>query len=382
MAKRSGSRACAVSNVVTFCVSQRSADLSSHLNADFPLVLMDYRVRMVSSEGRAGDFDTLNETGIGTGPFQLVSLDAEGTTVLAANPAYWEGPPGVDQVEIIAIPDTEARVQALLAGQIDLVREINPQQIAVFEDRAGFTVQTFPTGNWNPLVMRTDTAPFDDVRVRRALRLLADREAIIQTIFGEGGATVACDTPVWPGDAYYAELDCARDLDEARRLLTEAGYPDGLEVDLYAADVESTMVQLAQVYQAQAAEAGVTVNVRMVPSDGYWSTTWMNRAFVAGNWGQRPADQILNEAFRSGANWNETFWNRPEFDALLDEARRTADFDERAAIYREIQEMLLDEGGAFIPFFHNQVRAFNAALGGLEPVHDFTIRWHTITKSE
>lgn len=350
-------------------------------HADFPLMLMDYVVRMVSSEGRENDIDSLNETGIGTGAYKLVSLDAEGTTVLTANPDHWEGPPGADRVEVIAIPDSEARVQALLAGQIDLVRRINPQQRSLFEGRPGFQVQTFPTGNWNPLIMRTDTPPFDDARVRKALRLLADREAMIRTILGEGGGTVGCDTPVWPGDPYYTDLGCRRNIPAARRLLAEAGYADGLEVDLFTADVTAIMVQVAQIYQSQAADAGVTVNIRMVPSDGYWTTTWMKRPFVAGNWAQRPADQILNEAFRSQATWNETYWNRADFDAALDEARRTPDFAQRKALYAKIQRLLYEEGGAFVPFFHNQVRVFSDKLGNVVPIHDFFVRWHQVTKS-
>ena len=352
-------------------------------HADFPVLLTQYLVRVVSSEGREDDIDAVYDSGIGTGPFMLRSLDVEGTTVLQANPDYWEGPPGVDVVEVIAIPDAEARMQALLAGQLDLVRWVSPQQLTLFDGRPGFEVQTFPTGDFSPLVMRTDTPPFDDVRVRRALRILADREAMARTVLGEAGGEIACDTPVWPGDPYHVEIACPRDVEEARRLLSAAGYPDGLEVDLYTADILPAMVATAQVYQSQAAEAGVTVNIHMAPSDGYWSTTWMQRPFVGGTWAQRAAaDTILNEAYRSDARFNETFWNRPDFDALLDQARMTADFEERRAVYGEIQRILFEDGGAFIPFFPNRVRAYSDRVSGVQPVHDFFLRWHQITKSE
>ena len=351
-------------------------------HADLPVLLMHYLARVVSSEGRDGDTDALYDSGIGTGPFMLSRLDVEGTTVLEANPDYWEGPPGVDFVEVIAIPDAEARVQALLAGQLDLVRRISAQQIAMFDGRPGFEIQTFATGDWNPLIMRTDTPPFDDARVRLAMRILADREAMAQTILGGAGGSIACDAPIWPGDPYHLDMDCPRDLEEARRLLTEAGYPDGLAVDLHTSDLNPMMVATAQVYQSQAAEAGVAVNIRIAPADGYWSTTWMQQPFVGGSWAQRPADTILNEAYRSDASWNETFWTRPGFDALLDQARTTADFNERRAIYGDIQRILFREGGAFIPFFPNRVRAFSDRLDGVQPVHDFFLRWHLITKTD
>ena len=86
--------------------------------ADFPLNLTDYRLRMIPS----GSGDTIGQTGIGTGPFIVEKFDAEGTTILKANPNYWEGAPGLAEVHVIAIPDGEARVQALLTGQIDMNR--------------------------------------------------------------------------------------------------------------------------------------------------------------------------------------------------------------------------------------------------------------------
>lgn len=350
-------------------------------HADFPLILMDYRVRVTSSQGRDDKLDELNETGIGTGPFKLTRLSAEGTTELAADPNHWEGKPGVDNVEIIAIPDAQARAQALLAGQID-VDGVNARQAALFAGRRDFVMQSVPTGNWNPLVMRTDTAPFTDARVRKALRILADRQAIVDTVLGRDGGVVGCDHPVWPGDPYHAGLTCPQDVEGAKRLLTEAGFPNGLEVDLYTSDVNSNMVQLAQVYQAQAAKAGVKVNIRMSPADGYWRTVWLNRPFVAGNWGQRPADQILNEAYRSGSRWNETSWNRPDFDALLDKARQSPAFEERKRLYGEAQRVLLEEGGSFVPFFDYDTRVMNAKVKGLDPVHDFFVRWHQIAKAD
>lgn len=350
-------------------------------HADFPIVLMDYRVRMVSSTASGADLDSPNETGIGTGPFKLKTLDPDGTTILTANTEHWDGRPGVDDVEIIAIPDTDARNQALLAGQIDLT-EITGKEAGLFSNDK-FVVQEIPAGGWNPIVMRTDTPPFNDVRVRKALRILADRNALLQTILGEGNGTIACDAPVWPGDPYYSnDLTCPANPDEARELLRAAGFENGLTLDLYTSAVEPTMIPLAEAYQAQAAKVGVTVNIRVAPADGYWTNVWLkpNRPFVVGNWGQRPADQVLNEVFRSGAKWNETAWNRPDFDALLDEARRTPTFEGRKAVYAKAQQLLSDEGGAFIPFFKYETRAYSTSLQNVGAVPDIILQWHKITK--
>ncbi|UVC15184.1 ABC transporter substrate-binding protein [Mesorhizobium onobrychidis] len=351
-------------------------------HADFPRLLMDYRVKIVWAGNHPEDTDSPNSTGVGTGPFKVEQLQPGGTTVLAANSAYWGGAPGVDRIELIGIADSDTQTQALLAGQIDMAT-VAAKSAALFADRAGFVVQRIPTGAWNPIVMRTDTKPFTDVRVRKALKLIADRQAIIDTVAGRGNGVIACDNPLWPGDPYYdPSIKCPADVDGAKQLLSEAGFKDGLTLDLYTSDVNPTMVQVAQVYQAQAAKAGVTVNIKVAPSNGYWTTVWLKRPFLVGNWGQRPADQVLNEVFRSGAKWNETFWATPEFDALLDKARRTPEFGERRKLYQQAARMLTDEGGSIIPFFLVQARIVSEKLGNVPTVPDISFEWNLVTKRD
>jgi peptide/nickel transport system substrate-binding protein len=289
---------------------------------------------------------------------------------------YWMGRPGHARVEIYTIPDMLAVRQAVLAGQIDTYGG-TIAEIPLFDPRL-FEIRNMRTGGWEAMVMRTDTPPFDDVRVRRALRLAADRQEMIDLVLGPDGGTIACDTPVWPGDQYYLEIECPQDIEQARQLLAEAGYPNGITVDLYYSNLSQTWATLAQVYQQQAAQAGITVNLNMTSADGYWSDVWMIEAFTVTSWGQRPADQILNEGWRSGADWNETYWNRPDFDALLDRARSALDFNERKALFGEAQRMLWEEGGALIPYFANSVWVINRAVD----IPDFgygTTLWHMVS---
>ena len=348
--------------------------------ADLPLQLMDYRLRMIPE----GSSDTIARTGIGTGPFVLEKFEPEGTTVLKANPDYWEGPPGVATVEIVAIADAQARVQALLSGQIDMLGygDLSAQQLPLFQDNPKFKVHSAPTGDWLGIVVRTDTEPFTDPRVRKALRIATDREALVHLVLGPDGGIVTCDHPVWTGDQYRASIECPPQVEEAKRLLAEAGYPDGIELDITSSDTDPRFVTLAEAYQQQVAQAGIRVNIVMAPADGYWSDVWMKHPAVNTRWGQRPADQILNEAYRGGAPWNETYWNRPDFDAMLDEARRELDFDKRAALYHSLQTMLYEEGGSFIPFHVNQAVATTARVSGLAAVFSDAVRYHLIKVSD
>lgn len=350
-----------------------------HLNnahADFPLLLTDYRVRMVPSE--AGP--EIGETGTGTGPFMLETLDPEGTTVLVANPDYWEGPPKIDRIEIVGIPDSQARVQAMLGGQIDWLLSVNAQQAPLFANNPSFITQSYSAGDWKGISFDVREAPFDDPRVRRALRMVVDREAMAELVVGPNGGTVSCDNPVFPADQYRADQSCPPDVEGAMALLAEAGYPDGIDIEISTSDLDQHWVNIAEVYQQQAAAAGINVSINMEPSDGYWSDVWMQHPAFLSWWSSRPADQILNEAFRSGASWNESRYSNTEFDAKLDAARRAPTFEERAALYGEAQALLWEEGATMIPFHLNITRVLSNGVTGFDEIDEQHIRWHLVGK--
>lgn len=346
-------------------------------HADLPLLLLDYRIRMIPE----GSGDTIATTGIGTGAFKLESFDPQGVSRLVAFEGYWEGAPKLEAVEVYSIPDADARVQALLGGQIDMLYA-SFQHARLFEGNDDFVLQTYPSGSWQAIVFRTDTPPFDDARVRKAVRMAADRQQIIDLVLGTGNGEVTCDHPVWLGDPYRAEIDCRQDIEGAKALLAEAGYPDGIEFDLHTSNLENEMVPLAEVYQQQAAAAGIKVNVVMAPADGYWSDVWMVEPVSVTSWGERPADQILNEAYRSTSSWNETYYGNPDFDALLDQARSELDPARRAELYGELQRILFEDGGSLIPYHVNGLRIARADMTGLPVQGNDYVLWHLVDKTD
>ena len=342
--------------------------------ADMPLQLMDYRLRIIPE----GSGDSIATSGIGTGPFKLVSFDAAGVTKLEANMDYWEGSPGVAKMEVIGIGDGQARMQALLGGQIDFENTVTNQQKPMFASSNKFKLMEVPTGNWRGLVFRTDIAPFDDVRVRQAVHMAADREDLVQLIMG-GAATVACDTPVKPDDQYHANIKCPQDIAGAKKLLAKAGYPNGIDVEVYVATLEPTWPILAEAYQQQAAKAGIRVTIKQVPSDGYWSDTWMQKTISATRWNERPADSALHEIYLSTAKWNESYYKDAAFDALLGDARRELDFKKRKALYVKAQEHLYETAGTLIPYHVSKLYVMNDRVSGIDAVENHTIRWHKVT---
>lgn len=342
--------------------------------ADLPLVFTDYRLMMIPD----GSGDTINTTGIGTGPFKLEKFDAHGTSVLVANMNYFEGPPGVAKMEIIGIPDAQARFQALLGKQIDMLAQVNPQQRTLLERSGGFAIQSVPTGNWRGIAFRSDLKPWDDPRVRRAVRLAVDRKAMLE-LAGGGAGQVSCDTPVGPTDQYRLVRTCGQDIAKAKALLAEAGYPNGLEFEMHVSTLEATWPAIAETFQQQIAPAGFRAKIVQVPTDGYFDQVWMKKPVTMTRWNQRPADAILNEAYRSGATWNESFMKDAKFDAMLDAARRELNFDKRKALYQQAQEYLWDNAGTLVAYHNTVTVGTTARVKNLDAVENFTIRWNRIT---
>ena len=125
--------------------------------------------------------------------------------------------------------------------------------------------------------------------------------------------------------------------EKAKQLLAEAGYPDGLSVDLYTSDSIATMVPIAQLYQQMAADAGIKVNIIMSPADSYWNEIWLKRPFITSNWGGRPTAEALSIAYLSKAQFPETHWYRTDYDDLIAKANGTVDADERRKIFQQAQ---------------------------------------------
>jgi len=342
----------------------------------FDLTVMDYRARVMPVDGLPG----VLETGMGSGPFKLETLDVEGITVLVANDDYWDGPPGVAAIEIYGIADVEAMTTALLAGQLDWLTIDTTEQSQQFEGNSDFVISQIPGGDWSGFVMRTDIPPFDNLALRQAMHLVVDRQKMVELALS-GAGMVSCDSAVMPSDPnVLSACTYEYDIEAAKAKLVEAGYPDGFEVNLGTADVCSDWTALTEIYQQDAALAGITVNIVTTSSDGFWTEQWMVEPFVMTCWNARGADAALNEIYRGGGSWNESYWAVDEFDALLDAARAEKDPDIRRQHYLDAQLMLHNDGGTIIPYYNNLIRVQKACVDGIPPLSNVWIDWDGMTK--
>ena len=341
----------------------------------FDLTVMDYRARVFPKDS----YPAILETGMGSGPFKLEKLDVEGVTVLVANDDYWDGPPGVKAVEVYGIAESEAQTTALLSGQLDF-QGVTLDIAQRFEGNDDYKISQIPSGDWSGLVMRTDIPPFDNLALRQAMHLVVDRQELVDLSLS-GAGTVSCNSAVMPSDPnVFTDCNPGADIEGAKAKLVEAGYPDGFEIDLYASSICQDWEALTEIYQQQAAKAGITVNIQTVSADGFWTEQWMVEPFVITCWNARLADAALNEIYRGGGSWNESYWNVPEFDALLDAARAEKDADKRRQYYQDAQKMLYEEGGTIIPYYSNLIRVQKTCIDGIPPLSDIWIDWDGITK--
>jgi peptide/nickel transport system substrate-binding protein len=343
-------------------------------NVDFPLSTV-FRQAFIVRDGSSGD--DLKAEANGTGPFVLDSFTpGETPTVFVKNPDYWEeGKPIVDAIELTAIPEGPSRVAALQRDQVDIIEEPPATDYEGLKNGADTTIVTQLKGNMELIAMTVDTPPFDNLKLRQAMKYVIDRQRMVDLLVG-GYGTLVNDIPISSELQYAVEAPPRpHDVAMAKQLLSEAGYPNGLTVKLAVSDVQARFVEFATVYQQLAAEAGLTIELDVRPADTYWDVVWLKEPMYVSAYIARPTDGMLALLYLSDAEWNETHWRDPEWDALLAKARATLEVNERTRLYQQAQQQLIDEGGHLVPYMTNTIDATRKTITGWTPsgtpFHDF-----------
>ena len=356
---------------VTFTTASPIANLPELIAVKYTLIV---------PEGAKAEDLRLHENG--TGPFkQETFTPSETKRVLVRNDQYWKaGLPKAKCLEMSVMTEEVPRTAALQSGAVDLILVTSAASVPQLQADPGVKLLESPAGTYYNFVMWMDQKPFDDVRVRQAMKAVVDRQAMVDTVllgYGEPGN----DNPVppsWPS-AFTHDIP-QRDVDKAKRLLAEAGYPDGIDLDLYTGEGSPGLVKMAEAYQQMAADAGIRVNLIQNPADSYWSTIYNQKPFFQAAWSARTPAQSLAYTFASNSSNNESRWKRPDYDALLDAAREEIDPAKRAAIYNEAQKMLTEEGSTIIPFFIKTVAAMRATCDGYQPhMQSNNLNYETLT---
>lgn len=343
--------------------------------AQFPSIFAWFNFGILQ-EGATAESTAQNP--IGTGPFKFQSFTAGQKSVFVRNENYWEeGKPYVDELVIdSSFTDNTAMLNALLGGQINLMispalqqvqQQLAAPQVQILQSESASTTYSF--------AMRVDEGPFADNKIRQALKLMTDRQALINGALA-GFGTLGNDLQGPNTEFFAADMQPTYDPEKAKALLKEAGA-EGAKFTLPIANVLPGMVESSTIWAEQAKAVGITIELQTLQPGDYWTD--------AGGAYKRPfAIQVaqalpsLTGQYRSliqdGAPYWDTHWGAQpggeEKTKLILEAEAALDPAKAEELWREVQQQQVDEGGfvlwgslPYIDFAANNVRGLKASSG-------------------
>ena len=334
-------------------------------NSDLPFLMADYHLLIQPD----GGFEDPN-AGIGTGPY-TVDVYEPGTRHRFKKFAnHWEEGIGhADEVEVLILNDATARMAALQSGQVHMVNGVDPKIANLLNRTPNIDIRNIAGRAHYAFLMHCDTAPFDNNDLRMALKLAVNRREMVDKIL-RGYGSIGNDMPINGAYPLFDNTIEQREYDPemAAEYYEKSGH-DGSPIVMLVADTAFPgAVDAASLFSESALEAGIPLEIKRVPNDGYWSEVWNAKPFCASYWGGRNVqDQMYTTAYLSTADWNDTRFKRPEFDEMLIEARAELDTAKKKEIYSQMGRMVRNEGGIILPMFNDVIDAVSDKVGGFEP---------------
>jgi peptide/nickel transport system substrate-binding protein len=312
----------------------------------------------------------------GTGPFVYQSFTAGQQSVFTRNPHYWKaGLPYADTLTIIDFPSTVTLVNALITGNVHAAGTLDGPQMAQLDNTPGITALPSATGGIIPFTMRVDRPPFNDVRVRQAMRLLVDRPQLIDSAL-DGHGTLASDvfSPYDPD--FNHDLHRRQDIPQARNLLKQAGRED-LAVTLTTSAITSGTIAMATVLAQQASQAGVTIKVKTVPSGTFFGPGYLSWDFAQDYYPYNSYLAQVAYSMLAGSPFNETHTDNAQYSAWYRQANATKSPALRREILHQMQQFDFTQGGYIIPAYVDSLDAYSDKISGYtaarvdEPLSNF-----------
>ena len=321
---------------------------------------------------------------VGTGPFKYQSFTPGQQSVFVKNPNYWvSGLPYVDSLKIVAISDPTARLNALLSGQIDAMAQMSYAQAKAHQAIGDIKVLVAKAPQVLVFYMDTTKPPFNDNRVRLAMKLIADRPALIaDPIAGYG--TVGNDI-VGKGLPFFDNSIPQRhqDIAQAKSLLKAAGH-QGLKVTMQTSDVIPGFVESATLFAQQATAAGVTIQLQQVAANAYFnpSLQYLKLRFAESQWPPPSLKFFYLQSLASTAPYNETHWKSAPFNTLLFKAIGELDKAKAQSYWNQVQQIQWQQGGYvvwtnadFVDALSKKVQGLAPSAGGILGNHKFDTAW-------
>ncbi|MEM7057979.1 MAG: ABC transporter substrate-binding protein [Pseudomonadota bacterium] len=327
-------------------------------NADIAALMGIYQFKIIKD----GTSEFAMPTG--TGPFTLEEFKPGVRSVHKRNEDYWAEPALLDAMEVFAITDGTARLNAVLAGDVHMMVSVDPKTLPQLEASDRAELMSTPTNQYNGICCMKDQQPGANDDFVLGMKHLLNRERVVKSIL-KGHGTVGNDHPI---SAAYPE-HCtdlpirAYDPDKAKFHFNKSGI-DTAEV--FVAPVNIGIEETVLLMQREASKVGFNLNVKKVPNDGYWGAIWLKKPVNVVTWLMRPtAHAMLSVAFAPDAPWNDTRWNNPRMGELLKMSAGETDPARRKEQFCEMQTLIHDEGGWVIPTHNNYMDAKAKVLKGV-----------------
>ena len=332
-------------------------------DADMPIKLTQFQAKIVKKD--TTDFSK----GAGTGPYLVESFQPGVKSVHVRNPNYWRDTgQHLDAIEITSITDPNARLNALLSGDIDMMTVLNAKSIKKVDQTDGVEVMSVPAGLYGGICCLKNTAPGKDDDFVMGLRMIQDREKIVRS-FLKGHGQVGNDHPISPayGADHCQELaQRTYDPDKAKWHLNKSGISSA---ELFVAPVQGGIEETCLLMQQNLAKIGFDLKLKKVPTDGYWGAVWMKEPLNVVTWNMRPtANAMMSIQFGPGGNWNDTFWNSERMGELLKMSLAETDPAKRHEMHCEMQTLVHNDAGMVIPYHTNVLDAKSTKVHGFSNV--------------
>lgn len=307
---------------------------------------------MISPQAAEKFGSNFGQNPVGTGPFVFKEWSPGSRIVVEKNLNYWDtGKPYLDRIVFILTSNSAVGISRLITRELDFVGALSPIDIRPLEKQSGITLAQSPGSRWLALQMRIDRPPFNNPKLREAMAHAVDRQRMINIVM-DGKATIA-DGFTPPGLWWFdpALKSYAYDPEKAKALLAELGPIPDVELNLSTQPV-ALYQQISQLAQEQLKAVGLRVRMQPVSvSDWYPQLIQGAISFLPIRWTQRPdPDGLFTYLFHSKSEANTSRYVNPEVDRLLDKARGLSNQSERAALYRQAQE-LMTQDLPYIPLF-------------------------------
>lgn len=317
---------------------------SEPFNALLPRLTLDAASIICKSADTSPE--EFNKNPVGAGPYKFVSWELGGDVVLEAFEDYWGGAPAIKRIIFRTIPEALNRTIGLETGEVDLAYDLGITDLESLEGSETVTTMTSPSTTVWYVGVNVQKAPFDNQQVRQAIAYALNPQDYIDLVFS-GEATLANYTMLPPSvDGYIS--DCSSysyNVEKAKELLAEAGYPDGFSTTLWCSDSQ-VMRDSAVVIQEQLRQVGIEAEVKTMENGQYYADTGegAHDMYIMSKTSIDP-DSMLRAMYHTeafGPSGNRSFWATPEVDAMIDEASTTTDTEHAMELYAEIQRIVAD----------------------------------------